>query len=258
MAGRTTRSKSRRWAMTDRRAVHAQSAYVLHAQPYRETSLLLDTFSRAFGRVAMIARGARRPRSALRGVLLEFQPLALDWFGKGEVRTLARAEWLGGYPMLRGEALICGYYLNELLVRMLPREDAHEGLFDAYQRTLRSLGSGEPLAPTLRGFEKALLAELGYALSLGVDCVTGTALDPAADYRYDPDRGPVDARIDATDTRPPDPVLRGRTLLDIARDDYSDPRTLAEAKLLMRALISRRLEYRPLSSRRVFKDLLEL
>lgn len=244
--------------MTDRRAVHAQAAYVLHTQPYRETSLLLETFSRAFGRVIMIARGARRPRSALRGVLLEFQPLSLDWFGKGEVRTLARAEWLGGYPTLRGEALMCGYYLNELLVRMLPREDAHETLFEAYQRTLRCLGSGHPSGPTLRTFEKALLAEVGYALSLAIDSATGTALDPSTDYRYDPDRGPVDARVPALDAPLLAPVIRGRTLLDIARDDYSDPRTLAEAKLLMRALISRRLDNRPLSSRRVFKDLLEL
>src|SRR5689334_7971090 len=121
------------WAgsvMTDRRSVTAERAYILHAQPYRETSLLLETFSRAHGKVAMVARGARRPRSLLRGVLLAFQPVSVAWFGKAEVRTLTTAEWLGGIPLLRGEALLCGYYLNELLLKLLPREDSHEALFD--------------------------------------------------------------------------------------------------------------------------------
>lgn len=245
--------------MTDRRAAHGHTAYVLHAQPYRETSLLLDAFARPYGRVAMIARGARRPRSALRGVLLEFQPLALDWFGKGEIRTLSKAEWLGGQALLRGEALMCGYYLNELLVRLLPREDAHEMLFDAYQRTLGTLASGGPTAAALRSFEKSLLAELGYALSLGIDSISGLALDPLGYYRYDPDRGPIAAHHpDNGDGGIAEPVIRGQTLLDIAQDDYRDAKTLAEAKSLMRALISRRLEYRPLSSRRVFRELLEL
>lgn len=245
--------------MTDRRAIHSQSAYVLHAQPYRETSLLLDTFTRSHGRVAMIARGARRPRSVLRGVLLEFQPLALDWFGKGEIRTLTRAEWLGGSTLLRGEALMCGYYLNELIVRLLPREDAHETLFDSYQRTLRALGDRAPSAPTLRAFEKALLAELGYALSLGVEIGSGAAVQPGGFYRYDPERGPVEVGDgERRGLGEWDAVISGQTLLDMANDDFSNPRTLSESKSLMRALIGRRLDYRPLSSRRVFKDLLEL
>jgi len=245
--------------MTDRRTIHSQCAYILHSQPYRETSLLLDSFTRSHGRVSMIARGARRPRSVLRGVLLEFQPLSLSWFGKGEIRTLTRAEWLGGHSLLRGEALMCGYYLNELIVRLLPREDAHEVLFDAYGRTLGALGDNAPSAPTLRAFEKSLLAELGYALSLGRDSASGSDLDPHGYYCYDPDRGPVQVG-DAERQHLNDggAVFRGQTLIDLANDDFSSPRTLLEAKSLMRALIGRRLEYRPLSSRRIFKDLLEL
>ena len=245
--------------MTDRRAIHSHSAYVLHSQPYRETSLLLDTFTRSHGRVSMIARGARRPRSVMRGVLLEFQPLALAWFGKGEIRTLTRAEWLGGSPLLRGEALMCGYYLNELIVRLLPREDAHELLFDSYQITLLALGNCAPSAPTLRAFEQALLAELGYALSLARDSASGAAVDPGGFYRYDPELGPVALGDSEGQTLPEGaPVVRGQTLLDMANDDFSSPRTLSESKSLMRALIGRRLDYRPLSSRRVFQDLLEL
>jgi len=106
--------------MSERRPRDNQEAYVLHTYPYRETSLLLDVFTRAAGRVTLVARGARRPRSAMRGVLLSFQPVQLGWYGKGEVRTLTRAEWIGGQPLLQGEALLCGFYLNELLLRLLP------------------------------------------------------------------------------------------------------------------------------------------
>jgi DNA repair protein RecO (recombination protein O) len=112
--------------MVERARQESREAFILHSYPYRETSLLLDVFARGFGRVSMVARAARSPRSVLRGVLLGFQPLALSWFGKGEVRTLARAEWIGGHSRLRGEALMCGFYLNELLIRLLPREDAHD------------------------------------------------------------------------------------------------------------------------------------
>src|SRR5438128_7795644 len=104
----------------------------------------------------MVARGARSPRSPLRGVLLAFQPLALSWFGKGELRTMARAEWLGGQPLLQGEALLCGFYLNELLLRLLPREDPHDALFVQYQRALQQLAAGADSGPVLRGFERSL------------------------------------------------------------------------------------------------------
>src|SRR6185369_11840300 len=234
-AGPTTRPRSSAWAtaknerpahpMSDRLPASAESAYVLHAQPYRETSLLVEAFTRPHGRIALVARGARRPRSALRGVLLAFHPLSLAWFGKGEVRTLSRAEWLGGQAFLRGEALLCGYYLNELQMRLLPREDAHEKLFGHYQAALAALARKEPPAPVLRAFEKALLAELGYALTLGATAGQGAgtgegwngdaAIDPAAPYCYDPERGPVRAdqprgRLLAAQI----PVVCGQTLLD--------------------------------------------
>src|SRR5499427_10678215 len=111
--------------MNERVRQESREAFVLHSYPYMETSLLVEAFTRAFGRVSMVARGARRPRSPLRGLLFAFQPIALSWFGKGELRTLARAEWQGGQPLLRGEGLLCGFYLNELLLRLLPREDPH-------------------------------------------------------------------------------------------------------------------------------------
>ena len=239
--------------MAERARQESREAFVLHSYPYRETSLLVDVFAKGFGRVSVVARAARSPRSALRGVLLAFQPLALSWFGKGEVRTLARAEWLGGHPRLQGEALMCGFYVNELLVRLLPREDPHDALFACYREALARLGNGVDSAVALRSFERALLKELGYAMALERESVSGREIDPAKTYRYDPERGPVEVNGAGGDT-----VVLGRTLLDMARDDYADPLTQQQAKVLMRALLDHRLENQPLKSRRIFRDLLAL
>lgn len=235
-----------------RQRVDAQPAYVLHTYPFRETSLIVEVFSRDFGRVALLARGARRPRSALRGLLMAFQPLELGWAGKGEVQTLMKAEWQGGQPLLAGKALFCGYYLNELLMNLLPREDAHEKLFAAYVETLRRFADGVREAD-LRMFEHALLAELGYGLTLAQDC-EGQPVDPLAYYAYEIERGAV--RLE----RAGNSALSvcGKTLLDLDREDFSDPRSLQESKQLMRALMAHYLGGQPLETRKIFMELQEL
>lgn len=247
--------------MSGRQRIDGQLAYILHSYPYSETSLILDVFSREQGRLPLLARGARRPRSALRGVLQAFQPLELGWFGAGEVRTLAKAEWVGGMPLLAGNALMLGYYLNELLLKMLPREDAHPELFDAYATVLGDLARGQVGAITqparLRLFEKQLLKELGYGLLLEKDALTGEPIQPGKAYCYRIERGPVDASHESEDGEPL-PSIRGKTLLDLACDDYSDARTLAEGKALMRMLINHHLAGQSLQSRRVFMELQEL
>ena len=113
--------------ITGRRAEH-EPGFVLHTYPYRETSLIVEAFTRQHGRTALIAKGARRPRSALRGVLLAFQPLLLSWAGRSDLRTLHKAEWQGGLPQLKGAGLLCGFSLNELMVKPLARDDPHEEL----------------------------------------------------------------------------------------------------------------------------------
>src|SRR6266513_1723333 len=135
-----------------------EPAFVLHTYPYRETSVIVEALTAAYGRVALVARGARRARSELRGVLQAFQPLSLSWSGAGELKTLVRADWRGGLPLVGGSALLCGFYLNELLLKMLPREDAHPQLFMDYRNTLTRLASGDAQAPALRQFEVRLLA----------------------------------------------------------------------------------------------------
>lgn len=232
-----------------RQRVDGAAAFLLHAYPYSETSLILEVFSREHGRLAMLARGARRPRSALRGVLLAFQLLELGWFGGGEVKTLAKAEWIGGTPFLRGEGLLLGYYLNELLLKLLPREDAHASLFDAYAAALLALSRGAMAVAELRRFEKTLLKELGYGLALEHDA-NGEAVEIGVLYRYQVERGAVPA--DATDVGL---SVSGKTLLDLATDDYADVRSLAEGKQLMRHLLTHYLSGQILQTRRVFIEL---
>lgn len=113
---------------------------MLHSIPYKETSLILDVFTRSHGRMALIAKGAKRPHSVLRPVLQRFQPLVVSWSGKSELRTMTKAEWLGGVPPLVGDALLCGFYLNELLVKFIAREDSYEELYDEYAKTIHLLG----------------------------------------------------------------------------------------------------------------------
>lgn len=233
--------------------IDAQPVYVLHARPYRETSLLLEVFSRDHGRVALLARGARRPQSPLRGVLMAFQPLELSWAGKGEVLTLIRAEWQGGLPLLTGQSLFCGYYLNELLLKLLPREDAHPRLFERYGQILAHLGGVPPkevdAEAGLRAFERALLSELGYGLTLTQDC-KGREVAPQGRYRYEIEQGPVAVDADAPGS------IAGQTLLDMAADDYRQPTTRSEAKQLMRRLLTHYLEGAELESRKLFQGAL--
>ena len=237
-----------------RRRAEQEPAFVLHSYPYKETSLIVEAFSRRHGRVAVLARGARRPRSALRGVLHAFQPLRLAWSGAGELNTLTGAEWQGGLPLLQGFGLMCGFYLNELLLRLVPRDDPHEALFDAYATCLERLAHGESTPVVLRGFEKQLLAELGYAMMLDREAESGTPIDPAMQYLYDPERGPVAAN----GARRDDLVVCGRTLLELDAGRFSGAETLAEARNLMRGLIGQRLQGQTLHTRNVLMELQDL
>ena len=224
-------------------------AFVLHSHPFRETSLLLDVYSREHGRLAIVARGARRPRSALRGVLMNFQPLLLSWFGKGEVRTLHAAQWQGGQPYLQGTALMCGFYLNELLINLLARGDAHEQLFDYYRATLHRLAHETDHAATLRCFEKHLLQELGYALELEREAGSGKAIQAQANYCYVAERGalPDDGHTGLK--------ISGKTLLAMANDDYTDPVVGQQSKQLMRIMLNYHLGGKMLHTRELIKEL---
>ncbi len=232
----------------------AQPAFVLHSYPFSETSLIVETYTRDHGRVAMVARGARRPKSSLRGILLPFQPLLLSWSGKRELRTLIRAEWRGAYAPLRGQALICGFYLNELLLKLLARDDPHENLFAVYESTLAVLGGGADQSALLRRFELALLRELGYAVILDRDVELDEPVARERSYVYVVERGPVHGR-----SAPANGVeLSGQTLLDMQSGLFSSAVTQQQSKALMRALINHYLGNQVLHTRQLLRELQEL
>ena len=233
--------------------INGQPSFVLHSYPYKETSLIVDLFTRDHGRIAVVAKGAKRPLSKLRGVLQTFQPLSVSFSGKSELRTLIDAEWVGGMLPLERTALLCGFYLNELLVRLLARDDPHRVLFDHYVATLNELAHGEPAQIALRKFERALLKETGVAADLSRCTTTREAVQEVSDYVVDPERGAREARV--SDVWP---VVSGKTLLDMEREDYGDPTTQNQSKQLMRFLLAHQLGGTPLNTRQILIDLMQL
>ena len=229
--------------------VDLKPSFVLHRRPYRETSLLVEAFCADFGRVGLVAKGATRGKSPLASVLQPFRPLLLSWSGGGDLYTLTRAEQDGPVALLDGTALKSGFYLNELLVRLLHRHDPHPELFQSYQDALSQLGVSGHREPVLRVFEKRLLAAIGYGLVLDRVAETGRPIDPEEVYRYRPDHGPVaDGQGSHMAIR-----VRGSTLVALARETLVDAQGLREAKHLMRNLLRAHLGEKPLASRALFR-----
>ncbi len=245
-------SKARKPAEKEHRIV-GQPGFVLHSYSYKETSLIVDIFSRDHGRIPVVAKGAKRPTSKLRGVLQTFQPLSLSWTGKAEVRTLIDAEWVGGMLPLEKSALLCGFYLNELLVKLLARDDAHPTLFNHYVTALNELAHEEPAPIVLRKFELALLKETGVATDFTVCRSTGEAIDPKRSYVVDPQNGPRLSRV--SDRWP---AVAGKTLLDMEEQNYDDAVTQSQSKTLMRFLVAHHLGGVPLNTRQILIDLTQL
>ena len=231
----------------------AEPAYVLHTYPFKETSLVVEAFSRNFGRLGLVAKGARRPASALRGMLMAFQPLLLYWSGKSDMRLLHRVEWQAGRPQMAGIGLICGFYLNELVLKLIRRDDPHAEIYDAYEAALAGLHADESLGAVLRRFERRMLAGLGYGLTLTQDA-GGQAIDPAASYVYLPEYGAQRLSV----VREPGNgalLVSGKTLLEMARDDYSDPVTAQEGKAVMRLVINHHLGGQVLHTRQLLREI---
>jgi DNA repair protein RecO (recombination protein O) len=228
----------------ERQRVLLEPAYLLHQRPYGELHAILEVFAREHGRVGLIARGVRSPRSRRRTLLQPFTALLLSWDLRGELGLLTEVEARGA-PALGGRTLISGLYLNELLVRLLRRDDPHPVLYDRYAAVLRRLGEAAGEAAALRSFERDLLEQLGYGLQLEHD-YRGTAIEPASLYDYRLEEGPVLAG-----TEPALPV-HGDTLLALAADRLRTPRQLHEAKRLMRGALAIHLGERPLKSRELY------
>jgi DNA repair protein RecO (recombination protein O) len=247
------------------RRIADEPAFVLHRYDWSESSLILETFTRQHGRIALVAKGAKKPSSNFRPVLLPLQQLRVAFGGDAEIRTLKSAEWVGGQVMPTGDALLSGYYLNELLLRLLARDDAHPRLFDAYTAAVQVLASehGEALQPALRTFELLLLREIGVLPALDVQTSTLAPLDPQASYGLLPEAGLVETR--PGDTRPSLSGAQWRGLQRALDDPAPFLATLtraadvmAELKPQLRALLHYHCGVAVLRTRQMMKDLQSL
>ncbi|MEJ2142489.1 MAG: DNA repair protein RecO [Gammaproteobacteria bacterium] len=234
--------------------VHLQPCYILHAKPYRDTSNLLEVFTKDFGRIGLIARGVRSRKSRLQGLLQPFSPLLISWIGQGELHTLTHAENEKRAHHLKAGNLMTGFYINELIINFLHRDDPYPGLYSRYQETIIHLENSEHIEPALRLFERDLLQETGYGLIFDCDVESGEDIKPDRIYTYFPAKGPVLSDCHDEDLM----QISGRTLLALNQDKITDAEILPEAKRLMRYLISWHMGGKPLKTRALFKQFLPL
>ena len=228
-----------------RQRIEFEPAWLLTQRPYRESSQLLEIFTREHGRVGLVARGARGPRSKLRGVLQLFTPLLLSWSEAGELGTLVAAEAAGPAVELAGERVFHGWYLNELLLKLTERHDPHGALYHDYGAALGRLPGTEGEA-ALRIFEKRLLAEMGYALPLP------DQLEPGRRYRFDPERGATPAAATDQDS------YAAASLLALQEERLETREALREARKLLRAALRHQLGGRELETPRLLRELRKL
>ena len=225
--------------------VLGQPAIVLHATRWRETSLLLELFTHEHGRVGAVVRGVQGPKKQpLRAALQPMQRIRVDYAQRGELAQLHHAEANGHAPALAGDALLAGFYLSELAMRLLPRNDAHPRLFLRFARALDELSDAPSLAWTLRRFERDLLEALGYAFDLRRDAADAP-LDANARYRIDPERGALRVRDAADATRD---SIGGGALLALSEEATPSDALLREQRIALRAVIAHHLGARGLRS----------
>ncbi|WP_028080751.1 DNA repair protein RecO [Solimonas soli] len=229
-----------------RARVTLEPAYLLNRRPYSDSSLLLEAITRGHGRIGLVARGARGAKSKLRGLLQPFAPLLLSWNASGELATLSAAEAAGPPLLLAGERVFFGWYLNELLLRLLQRQDAHAALFDAYALAVQQLpGAATQAEDALRMFEKTLLAEIGYGLLLPDD------LDAAQRYHYDADAGPQPAASDAPQ------AYAGASLIALRDERLATAEARRDARRLLRAALAAQLGSKPLQTPLLMREMRE-
>jgi len=231
--------------------VDLHPGFILHRRPYRETSMLLDVFSRDYGRVGLIAKGAKRKHSVVAGLLQPFQRLQIAWSGKGELMTMTAVEPDTIAYSLKNKKFIAGFYVNELIIRMLHQHEAHMDLFFAYDATLSALADPERNEQeTLRIFEKRLLKSIGYGLVLDHDVQSGCVIELDSEYYYRADQGPIQNTPATSDYI----RISGQTLSAIDKECMNTEKILREAKQLMRYVLQKHLGSRPLASKKLYQS----
>ncbi len=234
--------------------IKLQPAYVLHQRPYRDTSALIEAFSADHGRVVLVAKGVRAAKSRLAGMLQPFQPLLISWSGRGELVTLTACEADGVRLEISGRLAMSGFYMNELLLRLLHRHDPHPALFQDYLATLAGLAQGEGEERALRIFELRLLKEIGYAMTLDHLAGSGEPVETDKVYSYHIERGLTHYNAAA----PEGIRALGSSLLSLKDEALHDAQSLRDSKRLMRAVLGRYLGDKPLQSRELFMNLQKL
>lgn len=237
--------------MSDREQVHLAGAFVLHQRPFRNTSQIVDCITFEHGRIALVARGARRGRPGRRALLQPFLPLRLSWVRRGDLGSLTEVEAAGSAIDLNGDGLLAAFYVNELIMRLTARGDANQAIFSCYSDCLAELAIRPEISRTLRVFELRLLDALGYGLALDCDVQTGEPIQPDRRYRFEPERGPVEADPAAGGSE----LHWGRELISLRRELLADDDSLRAAKRLLDRVLRLYLGDRPLRSRLVLKDI---
>jgi len=240
--------------MTTHRRVQQQPAFILHHRPFRDTSQILDVVSRDHGKLSIVARGSRGARSRLKGILRPFMPLSVSWVIKSDLGTLTGAEVRGAPLSLSGDALLSGYYVNELILHFLHRHDPQPETFDAYVHTIQALAAaGDEVAPCLRQFEIELLRQVGYALNLDYEYGSQNDLEEEQHYEYRAEQGLV-----AVGRTEGPLVFNGRILAAIREQRFAEPDVLHAANRLLREVISFHLGGKELKSRKVLQAMRRL
>ena len=219
--------------------VEVHNIYILHTYPFKETSLIVEALSEDFGRISLLAKGARRPRSLLRGYLQPFQMIQATWSNVSDLKTLYNVEWSSKYLGLKNQGLICGFYMNELIMKLLPKDESSNDFFNFYHQHIEELSLTTSYESLLRVFELKLLDELGYKVKLDQD--------ENGYYYYEAEYG-----ASLPDASTNGVKIIGQTLIDMHNNDYSHLNTLKESKLLMRYLMRSYTGYDLVKSKELF------
>ncbi len=238
-----------RQEIVNMRKVDQQAGFILHRWPYSESSLMIEVFTREYGRLTLIAKGCRRKKSQSQGLFLPFIPLLVSWTGRGEIPILTGIEQTGFIPQLSGTGIGCGYYINELILKLLHRHDAHVVLFDKYHEQMLALIDQRDPVVVLRVFEKYLLREIGFGLILNHDVESGEAIRHDMNYRYFPEKGPVLVAREDRD------AISGSTLIALDREQFLSREDQLQAGMLTRYLIDLQLNGKSLRTRRVIREM---
>lgn len=225
-----------------------QPAYILHTRPYRDTSMLVDFLTPEFGRITAVARGVRARKTPKRNLLNPFTRLLISFQGKTDLKLLTQFEAEGVHFTLTAKHLFSGFYLNELLLRLLPELDAHPDIYSLYEQSLQALAAQHDVESVLRRFEFQLLHELGYGIDFEADAKSGDVIEAHYNYCLDPAQGVYVAHGDVPLTF----QFSGLHLQAIAQGDFVLPEVKQTAKRISRLLLKPLLGNKPLMSRALF------